>query len=79
MVKDNREVKYYLFALGNSVVKVENGVLWYRRDRENHKWEQSNSWVARFYDAAYDVVGIELSMTKRQKQFYLNGRYFDFQ
>ena len=59
MVKDNREVKYYLFALGNSVVKVENGVLWYRRDRENHKWEQSNSWVARFYDAAYDVVGIE--------------------
>ena len=58
-MKEENKVKYYLFALGNSVVKVENGARWYRRDRQNHKWEASNSWLARFYDPAYDVVEIE--------------------
>ena len=74
-MKEENKVKFYLFALGNSVVKVENGARWYRRDRQNHKWEASNSWLARFYDPAYDVVEIEYD--ERQKRSCLNGLVFD--
>lgn len=52
------EVHYYLFELGNSVVKNQN-YFWYTRDRENHSWEKDNSWDRRFFDASYFVIEID--------------------
>lgn len=50
--------KCYLFEMGNTVVLFENG-LWYRRDRNNHKWIVDGSWMARYFDAQYDVYDIK--------------------
>jgi hypothetical protein len=50
--------KCYLFELGFSVVKEENG-FWYQRDRDAHKWTENPEWCRRYYDAQYDVIEIE--------------------
>lgn len=50
--------EYYLFSLGNTVVKYDNSV-WYRRDKKRHKWIVDGSWMGRFYDVQYDVIKIE--------------------
>lgn len=52
------EVHYYLFELGNTVVKEQN-YIWYVRDRVNHYWEKDNSWDRRFFDVQYDVIEID--------------------
>lgn len=49
--------KYYYFEDSNNIVKVEDD-LWYKRDRENHQWIQSNHWMGHFYDPAYSVEEI---------------------
>lgn len=48
---------YYLFSLGNTVVKYARSV-WYRRDKKKHKWIADESWERRFYDVQYDVIEI---------------------
>lgn len=63
--------KYYLFALGNAVVLLQDG-LWYRRDKEHHQWIKEQEWMRRYYDAQYDVIEIEYNeeneeVTKRNK------------
>ena len=57
-MKKQPTVQYYLFELGNSVVK-RNGVCWYIRDDIEHIWKADQSWMRRFYDAQYDVVEID--------------------
>lgn len=52
------EKKYYLFALGNTVV-LNDDYMWYYRDKVNHKWISDSSWLIRFDDAQYDVIEID--------------------
>lgn len=59
------EEKYYLFSLGNTVVKYDNSV-WYRRDEKRHKWIADGSWMGRFYDVQYDVIEIEYDEEKEK-------------
>ena len=49
---------YYLFELGHSIVKKE-GSFWYDRDRKNHLWKYDSSWMARYFDAQYEVIEID--------------------
>ena len=51
------EIKYYVFQSPTTVV-MKKGVLWYKRDRQNHQWIPSSVWMDRYYDAAYDVIEI---------------------
>ena len=53
-----KEMKYYLFALGYTVVKSE-GRHWYERDPDLHIWKEDNDWMRRFIDAQYDVIEID--------------------
>lgn len=55
---NKREIKYYKFELGNTIVMEKDG-LWYQRDQENHEWILNNNWMARYFDAQYDVIEID--------------------
>ena len=54
---DAKEIKYYVFQPPITVV-MKKGVLWYKRDRQNHQWIPSSVWMDRYYDAAYDVIEV---------------------
>lgn len=60
---NDREIKYYKFELGNTVVMEKDG-LWYQRDQENHKWILNHDWMVRYYDAQYDVIEIDYDERK---------------
>lgn len=59
----DNETKYYLFELGQVVVKKENNI-WYVRNKINHKWIVDGSWMARYFDAQYDVIEIDYDEEK---------------
>lgn len=54
----DREIRHYKFELGNTIV-MEKGGLWYQRDQEKHTWIRNQAWMARYYDAQYDVIEID--------------------
>lgn len=56
--QDKTKIQYYLFELGNTVVKMEND-LFYERDQKNHEWIQDGEWMRRFYDGGYGVIEID--------------------
>lgn len=53
-----KEMKYYLFELGYTVVKSD-GRHWYERDPDLHIWKEDSDWMRRFIDAQYDVIEID--------------------
>lgn len=60
---NDREIKYYKFELGNTVV-MEKGGLWYQRDQDKHIWILNQDWMVRYYDAQYDVIEIDYDESK---------------
>lgn len=50
IVHNGGKVKYYKFALGNTIV-MEKDDLWCQRDQEAHKWILNCSWMARYFDS----------------------------
>lgn len=40
--------------------------LWYRRDKEHHRWIKEQEWMRRYYDAQYDVIEIEYDEEKEE-------------
>lgn len=46
------------------VTKRKEWKLEYQRDQENHKWILNHDWMARYYDAQYDVIEIDYDESK---------------
>lgn len=51
------EKQFYLFEFGNIV--MDDGITWYRRDRQKHKWIEQPGWITLFFDPANSVIEIK--------------------
>ena len=76
----DNDTKYYLFDLGDAIVKYDNN-LWYVRDKIHHKWIVDGSWMARYFDAQYDVIEIDYDEETEtiKKRNAVNGFWFEGQ